>query len=100
MISSIDLFFKRDCAGGRGPAVEAPRLALTLALSSAVAKAVVVKGSVVGRVGVLIGGLPVDSYLLGKMELGGAVPGILFNKLGKRDGAEEVAVGAVVEFVV
>lgn len=26
MISSMDLFFRRDCAGGGGPAVEAPRV--------------------------------------------------------------------------
>ena len=25
MISSIDLFFRRDCAGGVGPAVDVPR---------------------------------------------------------------------------
>lgn len=27
MISSMDLFFRRDCAGGGGPAVDAPRVA-------------------------------------------------------------------------
>lgn len=27
MISSMDLFFRRDCAGGAGPAVDAPRVA-------------------------------------------------------------------------
>ena len=26
MISSIDLFLRRDCAGGAGPAVDAPKL--------------------------------------------------------------------------
>ena len=40
MMSSIDLFFSRDCAGGAGPAVEAPRFAFLAPESSAVAAAV------------------------------------------------------------
>ena len=34
MISSIDLFFNRDCAGGRGPTVEPPRLVAFFEVSS------------------------------------------------------------------
>ena len=96
MISSIDLFFSRDCAGGRGPVVEAPRLALAFAASSAPEGPVADGVVVVGMVGVLTGGLSLDSDLLGKIEPGGPEPGILLVKLGKRDGAdadaEEVAV--------
>ena len=44
IISSIDLFFSRDCAGGRGPEVDAPRLVVDFDASSAV---VFVGGSVV-----------------------------------------------------
>lgn len=36
MISSIDLFFNRDWAGGTGPAVEAPRFAFAAPVPSAV----------------------------------------------------------------
>ena len=39
MISSIDLFFNRDWAGGTGPAVEAPRFAFAAPVPSAVAAA-------------------------------------------------------------
>ena len=39
MMSSIDLFFSRDCAGGAGPAVDAPRFAFLAPVSSAVAAA-------------------------------------------------------------
>ena len=31
MISSMDLFFKRDWAGGAGPAVEPPRFGVAVA---------------------------------------------------------------------
>ena len=39
IISSIDLFFNRDWAGGTGPAVEAPRFVFAAPVSSAVAVA-------------------------------------------------------------
>lgn len=37
IISSIDLFFSRDCAGGGGPAVDAPRFIFAVPVPSAVA---------------------------------------------------------------
>lgn len=53
IISSIVLFFRRDCAGGAGPAVEAPRLGVAAVvegappLAASVVVVVVVAGAVV-----------------------------------------------------
>lgn len=43
MISSMDLFFSRDCGGGAGPVVDAPRLALVVCGAAPAAGAVVLE---------------------------------------------------------
>ena len=69
MISSIVLFFKRDCAGGVGPVVDAPRPGVGAApVVPVVAPAVVVEGAVVA--GLLSAAVLVD-------VLAGCVDGVV-----------------------
>ena len=64
IMSSIDLFFSRDWAGGRGPAAEPPRFTFTALVPSFVA----VLGGCVAACEVLDGA--VDFAKLNKFELG------------------------------
>ena len=70
IISSIVLFFKRDCAAGGGPTVDAPRAEPPAAVP-AVAPAVAVGAAVVGpEVAVVAGAVPV---VVAAAVLGGCV---------------------------